>query len=195
MKGEAVRAALILGIALLVTPVLGAAEGGAKPPDPNAPRDPNAAAQRVYTNKDLARYRAEVPPARVIVDTTALGKKDEGAPAPSEVLYPEEKERRMAEIEKAIEDAEAELARVEVRSTAVVNPLKERRIAAPTEEEIKAESGLGRSQVYANLQAQKADLEKKIADLRSDLATLIATPTKPRGVAAPTNPNAPPPQP
>ena len=91
--------------------------------------------------------------------------------------------------------SEAELARVEIRSTAVVNPLKERRIAAPTEEEIKAESGLGRSQVYANLQARKAELEKKIADLRSDLARLVATPTKPRSEAAPTNPDAPPPQP
>jgi cell division protein FtsB len=192
----AVAPAMVLAAVTSIT--CAAAEPGTKPSDPNGAAKPAAAASsrapRVFTNKDLAKYHSASGPGSIVVNTMASQEKSDAESPASGALYPEEKERKLQELNQAISDAEARMAYLDKRGRAVVNPF-ERRPVAPTEDDKKAESGMGAKEVYDSLQSEKAALTDKLAALRAEMDKLIATPTQPHQNAAPTNPAAEAPQP
>jgi hypothetical protein len=157
--------------------------------DPNVPSRPparGAEKPRVYTNKDLEKYRSGRArgPAPLVVDTAALAERENEAAAPAaEALDPEEKERRLAETRRGIEEAEARIAEIDARLRSVANPFLPR--PAVSEEERKAEAGLDARQIQANLLAEKAVLARQIETLRGDLDRLAAAPVKPRAPSTP----------
>ncbi len=167
-----------------LTPTVAAPEGE-KPPDPNAP----VPAPRVFTNKDLARYRSARRPANLVVDTTALKQGQEGGEPPAdEALYPDEKERRIGEVQQSIREAEARIADLDKRSRSLANPFLPR--PQVSQEEKDTEASMDARQILAKVQAEKADLEGKIAALKAEMDRLIAAPTRPRGASAPAPPAA-----
>jgi hypothetical protein len=137
---------------------------------------------RVYTNKDLARYRREGGRRITIVDTTGSMAPDVAKP-PSEVLYPDEKKRRLAEIEAEIAAAGARIAALELRGRSVANPYLPR--PQISEEEREAEAGMDSRQIQEKIRAERAELEKRLADLRAEQARVSATPTRPRSQTTP----------
>ena len=172
---------------------------GASPADPNRPSrpaDPNAAdpnaRARVYTNKDLAKYGWAKSRA-VVVDTTPKAA-EEVAPEDDSALYLDEKERRLDEVREKIGAAEARIAEIQTRLRSLANPFLPR--PQVSEEEREAEAGMGAKERFTRLSSEKAALEKEIEALKAEQDRLLTAPTRPRSVAAPTNPGAPPqPQP
>jgi cell division protein FtsB len=184
-----------LFLLILVAPGTPACAEETKPADPNTRAAADAAKgapakPKVFTNKDLARYHASVSTGTVVVDVNALQKaKDDAAePAEENTLPPDEKARRMAELQESIKDLEGKIADLDKRLAFMANPY----LPPPqlTPDQIAAQKGMSQKDAYQALQAEKAALAAQAASLRSDLDKVVATPVKARGTAAATNPAA-----
>ncbi len=153
-----------------------------------------AATPRVFTNKDLKKYRGLAGrgsrPAAVVIDTTPPALSTAPGEAP-EGLPPGEKDRRIAELRGEIAEAEGRIAALDQRERSVRNPFLPR--PQLSDEEREAEAGLGSDQILERIQAERAGLQEMIASLRDELARVVATPAVPRTQPPPSNPPAPPP--
>jgi len=188
---------------LVFVALAGAAIAGeAKPADPNAPKDGQASkaaapAEKVFTNKDLEKYRASRSATRtIVVDVNALQKpgQAEGEAVPDDAVYPDEKARRIADLEASIQESTARLAAIDQQMAFFANPFLPPPQLSP--DEVKAQEGLSRKDAYQRLEAEKAQLAEKLSAQKADLDKTIALPTRPRSLPAATNPAADPqPQP
>lgn len=186
------RSATAAGCLLAAVLAVWGAEQPSKPGDPNAPADPNGRAVRTFTNKDLGKYRSSKP-ADVVVGTTPAAPAGEEAAAPEE-LFPDEKERRIADLRKEIEAGRGRLDAIDQRLKSVSNPFLPR--PSVSEEEKEAEAGLDSKAIRERLLAERSEVERKIAALEADLEKTVMMPVKPRKLpAAASAPGPPPSQP
>ncbi|MBI3448521.1 MAG: hypothetical protein HY049_06365 [Acidobacteria bacterium] len=179
-----VVAAILLAMPLAVASVTFGEEpaGGASKKAAAKPADPNA--PKVFTNRDLSKYHSSATgPRTVYVDTTA--KADATAAAPDESLTPDEKARRLAEIQNGIKEGEARAVDLDKRLAFMANPY----LPPPqlTPDEIAAQKGMSQKDAYQALQAEKAALVEKLTALRADLAKVSALPTRPGGATSATS--------
>src|SRR5260221_10078221 len=189
-----------LVLILLLAPTFPSCAEETKPADPNgkaaAASKPAPATKRTFTNKDLEKYRSARSSGNLVVDMNAVQRaKDEASPPKDEnAIYPDEKARRIADLQQSIKEAEARGADLDKRLAFLANPyLPPPQVSA---DEVQAQKGMSQKEAYQALQAEKAALVEKIAGLHADLDRLIATPTQPRAGAVPPTPDAnPPPQP
>lgn len=115
--------------------------------------------------------------------------KDDAAAAPPEnTLYPDEKARRVTELQDSIKETEGKLAALDRRLAFMANPF----LPPPqlTPEEIKAQQGLSQKQAYLALQAEKEAAAQKLAELKADLDKVIATPIRQRSLPGTNHPAA-----
>ena len=126
-----------------------------------APQEPSAA----YTNEDLQKRFGSSEPSAEPTSTppAATAETTEETPAVTEPgeppLPPEERARRIAEID-------AELKRLEKRLVAVRNPLLAG-TAQPTEEERAAEQGLDNAERLRQIEAKMDELKATLEELRT----------------------------
>lgn len=202
-RGFALSLALAAGAILMVAPSNPgtlAAEEESKAAESEAARagsegqeKEKAAKPKVYTNKDLHKYRGRTGrsrPAPVVIDTTQPALSTAPGEAP-EGLPPGERDRRIAGLRKEIAEAEARIAALDQRERSVRNPFLPR--PQLSDEEREAEAGLGSNQIVQRIQAERAELQGTIASLRDELARVAATPARPRTQPLPSTPPTPPP--
>jgi hypothetical protein len=178
---------LLLAAALLVAvpPVLAA--GGSSSEGENeaeAEEGEKESQERVYTNEDLQRYRSKAGrKGALVVDMTAKGTPGSGTMAGVAAMDAGAKKKRMAELEKEIQEAEERIRAIDARERSLRNPFLPR--PALTEKEAADEAGMDSRQKLEQLQAERAALAKKLPGLRADLETLARTPTLPADAGPP----------
>jgi exonuclease VII small subunit len=195
------RAPFVLAALLLTAGTLAAAGEGAKPPDPNAPNAKTSgtkpAKQRVFTNKDLEKYKSASRPGVVVVDMNTLQGPKADAPDPNDTGIPTaaEKEQRLRELRNQIQSLEAQIAALDQRLKSNSNPFLPR--PALSEEEKRAQAGMDGRQIQAKIEADRAEVTAKLAAARAEMEKLIATPVRPANVvpSATAAPDAVPPSP
>lgn len=195
MRSTPLLAALVLAAGSLA----GAAES-AKPADPNSPKaqaHAQPAKPRVFTNKDLEKYKSASRPGPLVVDMNTLQGPKADAPDPNATGAPTaaEKEQRLKELRNDIQSLEAQAAALDQRLKSVSNPFLPR--PALSEEEKRAEAGMDGRQIQAKVEADRAEITAKLAAARAELDKLIATPVRPANVvpSATAAPDALPPSP
>jgi len=130
---------------------------------------------KVYTNKDLAKYKGMSPPSPrgKVVDLTAK-RPEASKPAPA-AMTPAEKEQRIANLKQQIAAAKARVADIDKRVRSLHNPFLPK--PEVSEDERQAEAGLDTVGILEKVQAEKDDLTAQIADLEAELEALEAAPT------------------